>query len=388
MQTCKHYCITIILQFCYSYITKQQHCKAPTSQPHTTTTPPLEVITIRNANGHGSVYKLSGKRRKPWVARITTGWTSKGKQVRQIIGYFETKSEARAALNAHQVDPVSPKATITLGELYEEWAASRYKKLTKSTADNYRAAWNYLNAHKDIKMRDLRTAHLQQVVDGCEASGKSRSTLEKIKTVAIMLYNYALQEDIVKKNYAQFVELPRVDKTEKQRFTDFEVKKIYQSSLDGLPWADTVAIMIYTGMRISEMLNLTRFNVDMENNSITGGVKTDAGKNRIIALHHKIIPFVQSWYDKGGETLICRNDGKPIRPDYYRRQIYYPLLEEIGVRKLNPHCCRHTWVTMMAEAGADPRLTQEMAGHAKLETTAGYTHPDIEALRKAVNLIP
>lgn len=62
---------------------------------------------MRRANGSGSVYKLSGKRRKPWIARITTGWAEDGKQQMKTIGTYATKKEAQAALDTYFYVPCS-----------------------------------------------------------------------------------------------------------------------------------------------------------------------------------------------------------------------------------------------------------------------------------------
>jgi integrase len=122
---------------------------------------------------------------------------------------------------------------------------------------------------------------------------------------------------------------------------------------DKVEWVDMILIVIYTGARISEMLKLTRFNIDLENQIITGGIKTDAGKNRSIPIHPKISKYTKAWYDKNGETLICREDGK----------------------KLN-------------KAGTNKTAIQKLIGHSDYATTANiYTHPDIEELRKAINMI-
>ena len=229
----------------------------------------------KNPNGFGSVYELKdGRRRKPWVARITTGWTKDGKQKRQIIGYFESSKEALQALVLHQVSPVSPKANSTLEEIYEGWAKSKYNRISKSTADNYRAAWKYLSEYKKSTFRDLKTSHFQKIIDANE--DMSKSTLQKIKVVAVMLCNYAVENDITNKNYAEFVELPKTSKKEKKIFTDAEIK-ILEDNAGEVEWADTVLILIYSGMRISEMLGLTRFNVDLKKGIFTGGLKTDAG---------------------------------------------------------------------------------------------------------------
>lgn len=166
---------------------------------------------LRAPNGYGSVYKLSGRRRKPWVARVTIGWTTtvaqKGKhagqevqkQLFQIIGYYETKQEAQDALVLHRITPVSPKTNIKLEELYKEWSESKYKDISKSTENNYRAAWRYIKQIEKAAFRDLRTTHWQAIIDKCAEENLSQSTLKKIKTVAVMLYKYAMQNDIVNK---------------------------------------------------------------------------------------------------------------------------------------------------------------------------------------------
>ena len=351
---------------------------------------------IKRANGKGSVYKLSGRRRKPWAARITIGTEivtdeetgkEKVKQNFQFIGFYEKKADAIEALNLHWANPISPKANITLKKLYEEWSESKYRRISKSTADNYRAAWNYYEKYETSKFRDIRTRHLQSILDECQEQGKSRSTMEKIKVLAIMLYDYAMQNDIINKNYAQFIELPISESEDRKPFSDTDIQKMHKK-VDTIKWVDTILILIYTGMRISEMLQLTKFNIDLKNMVITGGIKTEAGKNRVIPIHPIIQPYIKKWYDKNGPALFFRDDGKKITSRYYREQIFYPTLEKLGAEKLTPHSCRHTFATLMANAGVDPLRIQRIIGHKKYSTTADvYTHTDIDDLRDAIMMI-
>jgi site-specific recombinase XerD len=351
---------------------------------------------LKRANGHGSVYKLSGRRRRPWIARVTVGWEmvkdkktgeEKPKQIYQTIGCFAKKEDAIDALNMHRINPVSPKANITLKELYEEWSESKYRRISKSTADNYRAAWNYYAKCQNAKFKDIRTMHLQSIVDYCQEKGMSRSTMEKVKALAVMLYNYAIQNDIINKNYADFIQLPDVEKEKRERFSDLDIQKMIDNA-DTVEWVDTILILIYSGMRISEMLQLTKFNIDLKNQIITGGIKTEAGKDRIIPIHPKILKYITAWYNKNGETLFFREGGKKITARYYREQIFYPTLDKLGIKRLTPHSCRHTFASLMANAGADPLYIQRIIGHKKYSTTADiYTHTDVEDLRKAITMI-
>ena len=351
---------------------------------------------MKNPNGHGSIYKLKGRRRKPWVAMTTTGWTTaiakKGKragqevpkQLYQIVGYFETKKEGMDALTMHRVDPVSPRVNLTLEELYKEWSEGKYKHITKATANNYRAAWNHIKKYEKAKFKDLRTSHWQTIIDSCELSN---STLRKIKIVAVMLYDYAMQNDIINKNYADYITLPKESKEERETFSDLDIKAMFAKA-GKIPWVDTILIMIYSGMRIGEMLELTKFNVNLEAGVITGGSKTEAGKNRLIPIHPKIMPFIKSWYAKNGDALICREDGKAMSANYYRKRKYYPTLEALEIQRLTPHACRHTFASLMARNGVDTLHIQKIIGHTDYAFTANkYTHPEIEELKKAISKI-
>lgn len=341
---------------------------------------------MRNPNRHGTVFRLSGRRRKPWAAQVTTGWTNDGKQIRQLIGTFETKSEALQALALNSLHPLPPKAGITFGEIYNEWSEMKYPHITRSTADNYRKAWHgYLVRHAKVPMKDIRAAHIQLAIDECQNKGLSRSSMAKIRALSVMLFKYAMENDIANKNYATFARLPKAAQAKKQRFSDLEIKKIEQSDV---PWADSVLILIYTGLRISEFLGLTRFNVNFEKQIITGGIKTEAGRDRVIPIHPKILSHMKRRYDQGSNWLICNENGEKLSAKQYRKKYYYPALEQVGVPRLTPHSCRHTFASLMAEAGVDPLSIQKLIGHSDYSTTANiYTHLDLTALQKAIEKI-
>lgn len=341
---------------------------------------------MRNPNGYGSVYKLKGNRRRPWIARKTIGWTEDGKQLYYTIGYFETRAKAMVALAEYNKKPTNERSNITLGELYEEWAQSKYDKISLKTRQTYETAWNHLSQLANMKVKDIRKSHLQAIIDNMSKNGLSHSSCHKVKVLAGLLYKEALADDIVDKNYAELIELPGKEEEEREPFSDLEIKAIEELAKTD-EWANTILILIYTGMRIGELLSLTKFNIDVDNMLIIGGSKTEAGKNRIIPIHSKIQEYIMYWYNKNSSYLINKN-GEKIRPDYYRKYLYYPTLEKAGVRKLTPHSTRHTFASLMARANVDPVYIQKIIGHADYSTTANiYTHLDIQELKKAIEKI-
>ena len=276
--------------------------------------------------------------------------------------------------------------SITLKDLYNEWSKGRYPKLSKSTVDSYSAAWNYLSKLGEEKVKDLKTSHIQNIINEMVKQGLSHSSCHKVKTLAGILFKYAMSDDIVDKNYAEMVELPSKDTKKKEIFTDLEIKAIEELAPND-PWANTILILIYTGMRVGELLTLTKFNIDIENMIIIGGIKTDAGKDRIIPIHSKIQSYIKYWHNTNSEYLINR-EGKKVSINYYRTDLYYPTLEKTGARKLSPHTCRHTFASLMARAKVDTKSIQEIIGHADYSTTANiYTHLDIKELKEAIEQI-
>jgi integrase len=321
---------------------------------------------------------------------VTTGWSEDGRQQRYIIGYFGTRAEALAALAEYHKTPIGIQRDVTLGELYEKWYANYYTKAPPEdqekrfkTAESYRTAWNHLSVLKDMKVREIKTSHLQDVIHTMEnEKGLSYSSCHKVKVLAGILMKLALADDIIDTNYANMVKVSKGEKKKAEIFSDLEIKRLWEH-VDTVEWVDTILIFIYTGMRIKEMLTLTKFNVDIDEMLITGGVKTDAGRDRIIPIHEDIQPLVRKWYNMPGSHFISR-DGKPIRPEYYRQYLYYPTLEKLGIRRLNPHKARHTFSTLLHRAGVDMDTRQKLLGHSDVATTMHYTHPDIETLRRGI----
>jgi len=235
-----------------------------------------------------------------------------------------------------------------------------------------------------MRVRDIRTADMQRIIDANAVM--SLSALKDIRGVFHMVLEYAVQHDVVHKNYSDFIVMPKKEKIARDVFSEIEIQKLFDNDSD--PWVQTILILIHTGFRVTEMLELTRFSVDFKRNILTGGIKTEAGINRAVPIHPKILPYIKAWLDRGGETLICAPRGSALPAENYRRRYYMPTLERLGIRPLTPHCCRHTCATRLAAAGALPIIIKQIMGHADYQTTANiYTHPDLAALQDAIKRI-
>lgn len=344
--------------------------------------------TIKRENGTGSVYKRSDLKHRPWVAATP----AKGNKRPEIIGYFETAQQAKDALDEYRKAPAT-RLNITLKELYEEWWPVGMKEKSKQLADSYRAAFKKLSKYHDTKFRELRTAHFQKIIDELN---QSRSALSDIKILLNLLYRYAMQNDIIHKNYAKFIILPKEQKAVKPAFNDLHLKMI-EKNIGIVDFADCIYFLCYTGLRITEFVTLTRFQVyKIEDKYVLyGGIKTEAGKNKIVPVHPKIKPILEAWMAKDGETIFCRPDGTPYTADYFRKKCFYPALEKMGIQEdkspriLTPHAARRTFATMLSNANVREEDFLSMIGHADYSTTIeSYIYQTAEKLIPVIERLP
>ena len=326
--------------------------------------------TLKRANGTGTVYKLQGRRRKPWVA-------AKNKT---IIGYYEKKTDALEALEKLSGKSLSERYNMTFEDVFIEWSAEHYRKVGQSAIASYNYAYGIYEPLHDRKFRDLRTKDFQFIID--KHISMSHSTLQLYKNLATQMSVWAMREEIITTNFAQFVQLPKQKAREKEIFSQSEIALLETNSSET---AMIILMLIYTGMRIGELFRLPI--TDYHELYVIGGEKTDAGKNRIIPIRPEGRKYFEYFFENAtGDLLISGYSGhKTINS--FREHDYYPLLEKLGIERKTPHSTRHTFASWAVSVGMQPEILQRILGHASYSTTAEiYFHSNIEQLIEAVEM--
>ena len=325
----------------------------------------------RREHGTGTV-RCDKRYKKPWIAIAPSSKYGKG---RQYIGCYDTRREASEALDDFIKNGRPELYNATVENIFQMWSKSHFKGVSDSAIQLYSSMWKRFENVKEMPIRELRTAHIQSIVD--EAT--SKSACEIIKVMAVMLCKFAMENDVIQKNYAEFVKIPKFEKKEKRIFSRDEIEKLWQHSDDRNVQA--VLFMIYTGFRIGEVTALTVDNVDLEHGIIIGGEKTEAGKNRIVPLPPAIPElktFVNDWCRQAENGRIF-----PLTTHKFRKEVFFTALETAGINPegLTPHCTRHTFASLSAAAGLKPENLQKIIGHANYSTTAEvYVHQNVSEL--------
>ena len=331
---------------------------------------------MRRGNGDGSIYKLSGKRRRPWAVRVTTGWTLEGKQMYKYVGYYRTKTEAKDALMDYLTNPYDlSNKNIKLMDVFKEWYENT--DLAEKTKKNYKSAFNKAVSIHRLPMRDIKAGHLEDTME--EMSDYMKRVF---KNCMNQLYIHAMKYEIVDKNIIELVTVKDVKIEERIPFTPEEIKKLKGFNH---PLNDTAIILLYTGLRISELLEIETKNVFPDEKYLIAGKKTKVGTNRIIPIHDEILPLVIARYQQGNKYLITRENKKIPYRSY--RQIYWDkMCSAIGADN-TPHDTRHTFATAADRCNMDRVALKRIIGHSLKDVTEHYTHKNIDELLTEINKI-
>lgn len=369
----------------------------------------------RLPNGFGQITEIKDKRlRKPFRASVTVGKTTDGKFIRKLLkpdAYFETYNEAYMALVEYNKNPYDLDKSITVRELYEKWTEEYFKTLkSESSSRTITAAWAYCSSVYDMRAEDVRARHIK----GCMEEGTaiirgkvchpSAGTKTRIKSMFNLMLDYALEYEIVDRNYARTFDISDEIIQEKEKmkrghitFSEKEMQILWDH-VDTNQYVDVILIQCYTGLRPQELGLLELKNIDLQNWIFTGGMKTPAGTGRIVPIHPKIRHLIQQKYKEatelGSEYLINCTDTHTHRSslmftyDKYQKR-FAKIVEELKLNDQHrPHDPRIYFITMAKKYKVDEYALKRIVGHAITDITERvYTKRDIDWLKEEMEKI-
>ena len=326
-------------------------------------------------NGTGSVYKVG----KSWAVSIVLGYRQgadgKPVPVRRKKQGFRTKKEAIEYLP--QLRQSKTKKVPTVMDLWNQYQAGKYTKLSDSQKETYDIAWRKLESLHFSPIDQLTTADLQEAVN---TKAPTFYPARDMKGLLSKLYQIAMADQFVSSNLSEFIVLPDLDAKEREAFSETEIAALWEDYAAGNWWTGYVLLMCYTGMMPGELLAAKKGQIDREGQQIIGaGKKTKTRKETPIVLADMILPVLDDLCSHTeGDKLIRINKDR-----FYK--VYYETLERAGVRRLAPYSCRHTAATALALENIPLSAVQKIMRHAKVTTTQQYIHIDVDPMLAAVN---
>ena len=367
----------------------------------------------RLPNGFGSIIELKGRNlRNPFLARVSVGKNSNGHPIQKPLkpeAYFRTYNDAYAALVAYNKNPYDLDNDITVSELYNKWIESYLSDSSNAYARTISSAWTYCSSVYDMRAKDLRARHIKGCMDDgyrIETRGKRKgekifatpTTKSRIKSLFNNMLDYAVEYEIVDKNYARTFDISDdVIKEMKEAkrnhipFSDSEMSALW-SNVNKVKFVDWILIQCYMGWRPQELATLRLDEVNLDQWYMCAGMKTEAGKQRIVPIHSKIKDLVKQNYEFAesiGSEFLFNDKGQThagswaVTYDKYSNR-FKKVVDQLG---LNPahraHDPRNTFITNGKKANMDEYALKEMVGHSVKDITEStYTLRDLEWLRQ------
>lgn len=369
----------------------------------------------RLPNGFGQISQIKGQNlRNPYRAMVTVGFKENGRPICKILkpqGYFATYNDAYQALVEYNKNPYSLEESMTLKELYEKWSPWYFEKLNSPTSiKTLSGAWRYCNSLYNFRVIDIRARHIKECIENATANinGEDRKASanikSRIKSLLNIMLDYAVEYELVDKNYARTFNLSEdlnkeisSSKKSHMSFTDEEMDKLW-SAVGSINYADAVIVQCYMGWRPQELGRLKIEDVDLSKNIIRGGMKTAAGTNRIVPIHSLIRPIIEAKYkeavEEGSEYLFnVRDPGSrriegPLAYEKYNYR-FAKIVEILGLNPDHrPHDPRKQFVTMAKKYNVDEYAIKRIVGHTVADITEKvYTDRDEDWLSREIEKI-
>lgn len=348
---------------------------------------------MRLPNGYGSVTKLSGKRRNPYMVRISGKriWDDERQdfiQERMVLGYYKDRKAALQALSDYNESPYALKDNnSTFSDLWEEWKKTNYPKLSASSTTGRDYAYKYCAPIADIRIRDITIDMLDHVMESCT---KSSSTKKAIKTVMSSVFQLALRKNLVLKDLSSQIKIENSEPTyERTVFSREEITILWENESK---WQVRVLlVLLYTGMRVNEFLKNDLCNIDLDSKTIY--VPKELAKNnssiRTVPIHEKIYPIIKDFYDtavKYNKSKIAVNDNGTVITynNFVSREL--PKVNALTGTTHRFHDTRHTFVTRATELNLKEIVIQKIIGHIADNTMRKvYTHISPEEMSSEIS---
>lgn len=274
------------------------------------------------------------------------------------------------------------------------------KKVSQHTSTAYlndlKQCFDYLQSELGVdEVQSIKHLHIKSWLASLMADKMNASSVNRKISALKTYYKYLLRHQLVEGNPMLKVTSPKMSKKLPTFINESKTEEIFEK--EGLNHEDTenelemtmanaiVSTLYQTGVRLSELINLKKRNVNTSNATIK--VLGKRNKERIIPITQELVAILQPYLSANPESewVFNTSKGEQLYPNYVYRAVKALLSKYTTLKKKSPHILRHTFATHMLNGGSDLNAIKELLGHANLSATQIYTHNSIERLKEVYN---
>ncbi|MBK1831330.1 tyrosine-type recombinase/integrase [Verrucomicrobiaceae bacterium R5-34] len=306
---------------------------------------------------------------------------------------------------------------FTVEGWFAEWLEAKEGTASASSMKTYRLAVKrfveLLGNGASEGIEHVTEKDVRRFRDSERKLGKSPTTCNQMVKIVRMVLRAAHQRGLIRRNPAEGVApLVNNQRVRRKPFSVTEVEQLIKAA--SFEWKGAILLGMYGGLRMKDATDLTWEVIDLKAGVISYIPRKTQRSGKVVVLPAH--PVLLSWLKKQRKELGV--NAHFVFPSLAERQTggkhglsreFIELMERAGVeREALPsqgldseekgegravtvrsfHSLRHTAASLMAKGGVAKELRMEVVGHSSEDVHAGYTHHEIEALRKAVNSLP
>lgn len=272
---------------------------------------------------------------------------------------------------------------------------------SKQTINGYRKELNYFNNYMTEKnntlvyLEDITLEDLEAYILYLKQKGNKSASRSRVVYILRSFYNYAVRRDLCTKNLAVLIEPVKVKQEKPDYLTEKEFKELRDEIQQPIV-RTAVETMFYSGMRISEVTNLSKHDVHLDEESkyiqVVGG---KGNKDRTIPISIKLEKILKHYLKEirpkiESDNFFCTEISGALSNSYINSEIRLALekLPWGSDKKISAHNLRHSFASnIMMDKNASLSSVKTLLGHEDLRVTSRYIHEDMEQLQDSVNLL-
>lgn len=342
----------------------------------------------KRANGEGTFrHKASGR----WEAQVMVGYRPNGtRDIHSFSG--ATQKEAKAKMEAFLDDRscgLLKGSQMSFREFADKWYAQKCHAVSETTAEGYKYTLRILKDHFQQNLSNINVIHIEEFLAKLRDDGMSDSTISKCRGMLYQIFQKAVACQLLNRNPVEYAEkTKRRPPTRRDAFTADEVRYLMKN-LPNNKIGCSIRILLSTGIRLGELLGLERNHIAEDGSyivimqavkrckgSIVIGPPKSHSSYRTVMVPPAFRYCALALRDTNDKFIwnSPKKPDQPCNPSWFTAQ-FKKALEKVGnVRVLTPHCCRHTFVSMMQMIGVDFETIRFASGHAEIDMTRHYLH--------------